>query len=93
MSRFARNIRKGTRIEQGEIIGYVGSTGVSTGPHLHYEVLHRGKSVNPASVKTPPGRILEGDELERFFLAKRDIEALYNSLQKGEKLASLGSDR
>ena len=51
MSKFASDIRKGTRIRQRQIIGYVGSTGLSTGPHLHYEVIYRGKSVNPASVK------------------------------------------
>jgi murein DD-endopeptidase MepM/ murein hydrolase activator NlpD len=89
MSKFASDIRKGTRIRQRQIIGYVGSTGLSTGPHLHYEVLHRGKSVNPASVKTTPGRTLEGEEMERFLKVKGDLEILYASLEKGDKLASL----
>ena len=89
LSRFASGIRKGVRVRQGQIIGYVGSTGVSTGPHLHYEVLHRNKNINPSSIKTPPGRILKGEELERFFLAKRDLETLYASLTKQGKLASV----
>ncbi len=88
MSRFAAALRKGARVKQGEIIGYVGSTGVSTGPHLHYEVLHRNKSINPSSIKTPPGRTLKGEELERFLLAKSNLEILYASLSKEEKLAS-----
>lgn len=89
MSRFASGIKKGERVKQGQIIGYVGSTGVSTGSHLHYEVTHMGKSMNPASVKTPPGKILEGEELERFLLAKKELKTLYASLEKGEKLAGI----
>ena len=87
MSRFASGIRKGVRIKQGQIIGYVGSTGVSTGPHLHYEVLHRGKSLNPSSVKTPPGRTLKGEELNKFLLEKKDLEKLYAALERKDKLA------
>jgi len=89
MSKFAQGIRNGVRVKQGEIIGYVGSTGISTGPHLHYEVLYGGKSINPSSIKTPPGRILKGEELERFLHAKRELETLYSSLEKGKKPAQL----
>ncbi|MFO8111039.1 MAG: peptidoglycan DD-metalloendopeptidase family protein [Desulfosalsimonadaceae bacterium] len=87
LSRYANGIKKGMRVAQGDIIGYVGSTGVSTGPHLHYEVHHRGKDVNPTSVKTPPGRILEGEELHRFRLAKSRLEQRYASIEKEAKLA------
>lgn len=87
LSRYAKRIKTGARVAQGDIIGYVGSTGVSTGPHLHYEVHHRGKDVNPASVKTPPGRILEGEALDRFRLAKSGLEKLYAFLEKEAKLA------
>jgi murein DD-endopeptidase MepM/ murein hydrolase activator NlpD len=66
LSRFARGIRVGKRVEQGDIIGYVGSTGLSTGPHLHYEVLHRGRQINPLTLNPPTERKLEGRELEAF---------------------------
>ena len=89
MSRFTPGIKKGVRVKQGQIIGYVGSTGVSTGPHLHYEVIHRRKNINPASLKTPPGRTLKGDELERFLQAKSKLETLYASLDKGKKMAGI----
>ncbi|WP_051617052.1 M23 family metallopeptidase [Desulfonatronovibrio hydrogenovorans] len=89
MSRFASGIRSGARVRQGETIGYVGATGMATGPHLHYEVHHRGSHVNPATVETPPGRTLKGDELERFHTARRDLKTLFASLEKREKLARL----
>lgn len=66
MVNYARGIKSGVRVTQGQIIGYVGSTGNSTGPHLHYETRYNGRFVNPNSIKIPPGRTLEGEELVRF---------------------------
>jgi murein DD-endopeptidase MepM/ murein hydrolase activator NlpD len=63
---FARGIRAGSQVKQGQVIGYVGSTGRSTGPHLHYEVLRNGAQVNPMSAKFNTGNALQGAELAAF---------------------------
>ncbi len=76
MARFAKGIKKGTRVRQGQVIGRVGSTGRSTAPHLHYEVLVNGRQVNPRRVKLPTGRTLSAGELERFRLVRAEIDRL-----------------
>ncbi len=73
LSRFAGDLRIGKHIKQGEIIGYVGSTGLSTGAHLHYEVIRRGAQVNPLSVKFPTGYALRGADLQKFVQARAEI--------------------
>ena len=74
LSSFKKGISKGTRVNQGDVIGFVGSTGVSTGPHLHYEIIFNNKQINPMKLKLPSGKILKGEELERF---KKHYKILY----------------
>lgn len=76
MSRFARGVRAGTRVRQGQVIGYVGTTGRSTGPHLHYEVLRRGAQVNPISLRVANGRNLAGRARELFEIERARIDTL-----------------
>ena len=66
LSRFAKGVHRGMRVEQGEVIAYVGSTGMATGPHLHYEVLRHGDQVNPLSIDLPVGQKLDGRDLDAF---------------------------
>lgn len=74
MSRFAKGVTTGSRVRQGDIIGYVGTTGASTGPHLHYEVMLSGVQVNPRGVNLPIGEVLEGEQLKIFQANVRDID-------------------
>tara|TARA_A100001011_G_C14239239_1_gene812484 strand:- start:50 stop:1342 length:1293 start_codon:yes stop_codon:yes gene_type:complete len=84
MSKFAYNIKSGTRVKQSQIIGFVGSTGKSTGPHLHYEVIENGKKINSQTLKLPSGKILKGNQRKLFETEKIKLNVL-----KSEKIMGL----
>ena len=84
MSKFAKGIRSGVRVKQGQTIGYVGSTGKSTGPHLHYEVIINGKKVNSQTLKLPSGKILKDEARKLFETKKIKLDVL-----KSEKIVGL----
>ena len=84
MSKFAQGIRSGIRVKQAQVIGYVGSTGKSTGPHLHYEVIVNGERINSQTLKLPSGKILKGNERKIFETKKIKLDVL-----KSEKIIGL----
>ena len=83
MSKFGRGIKKGVRVKQGQIIGYVGSTGLSTGPHLHYEVIENGRKINSQKLKLPSGKTLKGKQRKEFEVNKIKIDVLKSELIAG----------
>ena len=80
MKNFGRGIKEGLRVRQGQIIGYVGSTGNSTGPHLHYEVVKNGRKINSQKLKLPSGKILSGQARKLFEVNKIKLDVLKSEL-------------
>ena len=85
LSKFASGIKPGVRVKQGQIIGFVGSTGKSTGPHLHYEVIENGKKINSQTLKLPSGKILKGKERKLFEIERIKIDVMKSELILGLK--------
>jgi murein DD-endopeptidase MepM/ murein hydrolase activator NlpD len=83
MSRFERGLDRGARVEQGEVIGFVGTTGRSTGPHLHYEVMRQGRQVDPRSLNLPTGEKLHGPVLDAFQVAAKAIDRAFTEALAG----------
>ena len=89
MTAYARGIDEGTRVRQGQVIGFVGSTGLSTGSHLHYEILVNGRFVDPMRIKLPRGRVLEGPMLAGFEKERERLDGIM--ARKPARVASSGA--
>ena len=87
ISRFAKGMRPGMRVRQGQVVAYVGATGLATGPHLHYEIFQKNRRVNPLSAKVPQGTVLAGRELKRFQAERAHIDGLLAAAEKPQTLA------
>ena len=85
LSRYGEGVQAGARVRQGDVIGYVGATGLATGPNLHYEVLENGEQIDPMKIELPPRRILRGKELARFEQAKAKLRAILARASSDER--------
>jgi hypothetical protein len=93
MSAIAAGIHSGVHVKQGQIIGYVGATGLATGPHLHYEVLRDGSQINPMGLKLPSGQKLQRADLAKFQTARADIDRRFAGLEPNTHIADRNDGR
>ncbi len=87
MSAFAKGLEPGKRVRQGQVIGFVGSTGQSTGPHVHYEILVNGRFVDPMRIKLPRGRSLDGPLIASFEKERDRLDAMISSRGAGARVS------
>jgi murein DD-endopeptidase MepM/ murein hydrolase activator NlpD len=92
LSRYAPGIHAGSHVHQGQVVAYSGNTGMSTGPHLHYEILVKGEQVNPLKVKVAQGRKLAGKDLRNFLVARLHTDAVLASTPLENKVADVATD-
>src|SRR5205814_3448575 len=87
MSAFAKGMEVGKRVRQGQVIGFVGSTGMSTGAHVHYEILVNGRFVDPMRIKLPRGRSLEGPLIANFEKERDRLDTMINNRGGGARVS------
>jgi hypothetical protein len=87
MSAFAKGMEVGKRVRQGQVIGFVGSTGMSTGAHVHYEILVNGRFVDPMRIKLPRGRSLEGPVMAGFEKERDRLDAMMAGRGNGARIS------
>lgn len=80
LNSFAKGINKGTRVKQGQVIGYVGSTGLSTGPHLDYRMIKNGKYINPLKFKSPAAEPVKKEYMDEFKIVKARMDSIFDNI-------------